>query len=249
MNSRKPLSLFRVLAALMLVSLSALGIFAEIDPDPNSPTPILLSETTSTRALALSESSNLNRLDPTKVESRAFDPNTRVTIFVTNVRLMADEGANAFRVYGSDAAGRQYRFPVVGFTTSPLRGVWAITIQLTDEIGFWPAPTADGDLLLQVTWRGLGSNRVRLGLGQTGGGPADDDGARPTPFGAETTARSTVSAGPQNEADYVGYKWSGDRMRFQEQATFGPNLTQDTRIRRIGIRSWLAEQFSAGYPS
>ncbi len=38
-------------------------------------------------------------------------------------------------------------------------------------------------------------------------------------------------------------------MRFLEQAGFGPTATLDARIRRIGIRTWLAEQFEAPYPS
>ena len=34
-----------------------------------------------------------------------------------------------------------------------------VTIRLTDEIGYWDPPPADGDLLFQITWRGMGSNR------------------------------------------------------------------------------------------
>ena len=120
MESRKSLPLLRVLAACMLVSLGALGVKADVDPDPNSPTPILLSETRSTRAVAVPEG-DISRIDLTRTESRAFDPNARVTLFVTNLTLMPDEGANAFRVYATDALGRQYRFPVVGFTGSPWR--------------------------------------------------------------------------------------------------------------------------------
>ena len=38
-------------------------------------------------------------------------------------------------------------------------------------------------------------------------------------------------------------------MRFLEQAAFGPNPAMDERVRRVGIRTWLAEQFLAPYPS
>jgi uncharacterized protein (DUF1800 family) len=34
-----------------------------------------------------------------------------------------------------------------------------------------------------------------------------------------------------------------------EQATFGPTSELDTRIRRVGLRTWLAEQFEAPYPT
>ncbi|MCV4615302.1 hypothetical protein OFM04_35925, partial [Escherichia coli] len=51
------------------------------------------------------------------------------------------------------------------------------------------------------------------------------------------------------ENDYIGYRFAGDRIRFLEQAAFGPTVALDQRIRRIGIRTWLAEQFEAPYPS
>jgi uncharacterized protein (DUF1800 family) len=233
----------------MFVCLCALGVFAEDDPDPNSPSPILLSQVSSTRAVAVPDG-DISRVDLMKTESRAFDPNARVTLFVTNLTLMPGEGASAFRVYATDSLGRQYRFPVIGFTSGAWRGVYSVTIKLTDEIGFWPQPQATGDLLLQLTWRGMGSNRVRLGFGKTGGGPADDDGAKPTPYVTAATARTTSKATESNESpDYVGYRWSADRIRVQEQATFGPNAMIDSRIRRIGLRIWLNEQFEAGYPS
>jgi uncharacterized protein (DUF1800 family) len=53
---------------------------------------------------------------------------------------------------------------------------------------------------------------------------------------------------PPEEPDYVGYKWSGDRMRFLEQATFGPTQALDSRIRRIGLRTWLNGQLATQYP-
>jgi hypothetical protein len=38
-------------------------------------------------------------------------------------------------------------------------------------------------------------------------------------------------------------------MRFLEQATFGPTPALAARIRRIGLRTWLNEQFETSYPS
>ncbi len=234
----------------MFVSFSALCVAAiEVDPDPNSPTPILLSRPNSTRAVAVPEG-NISRVDLLRTEDRAFGLNSRVTLFVTNLSLMPDEGANAFRVYATDILGRQYRLPVLNFTTTQWSGVYAVTFRLADEIGYWPQPDAIGDLLVQLTWRGLGSNRVRLGLGQTGGGPADDDNAKPTPYGTTAATRITFKeTEPNNTQDYVSYRWSGDRMRWQEQAAFGPTTALDSRIRRIGLRTWLAEQFESSYPS
>src|SRR5262249_18196849 len=124
-------------------------------------------------------------------------------------------------------------------------GVFAVVTFLNDDIHYWPAPEENGDILIGLTWRGLASNRVRLGLGATGGEIKDDAIATATPFASLGTQKG--DDGPTN--DLVGYLWSGDRIRFLEQATFGPTPALDTRIRRIGLRTWLAEQFDAPYPS
>jgi len=235
MESRSLHFLLRISATLVLGAFLTFGVAAQDDPDPNSPTPVLLSESGSTRALASNEGK------PGKV----FQPDTRIVLYVTGFKLPDDEGANAFRVYVEDADGRKYRFPVTNIELAR-RGVYAMTVLLTDQIGFWGPPKADGDILVGVTWRGLISNRVRLGVGQTGGRIKDDPGAIPTPTGKETAVRSkTTGASPE----YVGYRWSGDRSRFLQQATFGQNAVLDNRIRRIGLRTWLAEQFDSPYPS
>ena len=38
-----------------------------------------------------------------------------------------------------------------------------------------------GDALVRIRYRGIASNRVRVGIGQIGGGPLDDVNAVPTP--------------------------------------------------------------------
>ncbi|MEP6900559.1 MAG: DUF1800 family protein [Actinomycetota bacterium] len=217
----------------------------ETDPDPDSPTPVVLSEPDSTRALTVSPA-KIGRSNQSKFQSRAYAPEQDVVIYVTNVDLMKGEGANAFRVYAEDIKGQKYRFPVLDL--QPVRGfdgIYALTVKLKDEVGFWAPPTADGDVLINVTWRGLTSNRVRLGLGTIGGEIKDDEGAVPTPLYAVSPSKS----GDNQPIDLVGYKYSGDRIRFLEQATFGPTVDLDNRVRRIGLRTWLAEQFAAPYPS
>jgi uncharacterized protein (DUF1800 family) len=162
------------------------------------------------------------------------------------MELSKDEGANALRVYAKDRTGKIYRFPVVD--VQPLKNqdwIYAVTVELTDEIGFWEQPEADGDVLLRLTWRGLASNQVRLGLGKIGGKIREETGAAPTPY--KDYAERPVKTPPTE--NFVGNRWSGDRMRFLEQATFGATPALDARIRRIGLRTWLAEQFEASYPS
>ena len=245
MISRKSCLLLKVLSASFAIFLLAFPVLAqEVDPDPDSPTPVLLSEPETTRALTAIPT-KIKRVNQLKNQDKAFALEQNVTIYVTNLDLMKGEGSNAFRVYAEDVKGRKYRFPVLDLQpANGLVGVYALTIKLKDEVGFWEQPTADGDVLINVTWRGLTSNRVRLGLGKAGGDIKDDEGAVPTPLYG-TPTKNTDS----QTDDLVGYRWSGDRIRFLEQATFGPTVDLDNRVRRIGLRTWLAEQLAATYPS
>jgi hypothetical protein len=164
MNCIKPRYAERILVGFLLLLAFASLTVAQDDTDPNSPTPILLSETGSTRALAVENSGSRRAVSLAKIQSRAFEAGARVNLYATGLELNGDEAANALRVYAEDKAGKTYRFPVLD--VQPLKGqdwIYAVTIQLSDEIGFWDAPTADGDVLLRLTWRGLASNEVRLG--------------------------------------------------------------------------------------
>ena len=237
-------ALLRIISVSVFVLLSLVIVPAQDDPDPNSPTPILLSENDSTRALVSPIGKSRGSARAT---SRVFWPNQKIELFVTNIDLMDGEGAGAFRVYIQDSKGHEYRFPVLEIrpAINSQRGVFSVIIALTDDLHYWAEPPADGDVLVRLTWRGLSSNRVRLALGASGGKIKDDPGAFPTPLSFAT--KKGADDGPINEL--VGYRWSGDRMRFLEQATFGPTQALDTRIRRIGLRTWLAEQFEIPYPS
>lgn len=230
----------RIITAAFVIAMASAVSFAQDDPNPNSPTPILLSESGSTRALAV-EDNGYGQYRVAKIMSRAFEPNSRIVLYLANLSLMKGEGANAFRVYAVDSRGYQYQFPTYDLQpVADARNVWALTTELSDMIGYWPAPEANGDLAVYVTWRGLASNTTRLGLGQMGGGVGEIPNAVPTPVGT-TIAKNRTS--PEN---LVGYRWSSDRMRFLEQATFGPTQTLDQRVRRLGLRTWLAEQFEIG---
>jgi uncharacterized protein (DUF1800 family) len=245
MNSYSQRLLRIMAAAAFCVAFAVAGLGQNLtDPDPNSPVPVLMTIQGSNRAVALPA----ERLGAARIKSvteEAFRPDSRVVLFVRNLSLMPGEGANAFRIYVEHANGRNYTFPVLSIEPyndpSAGRGIYALTIQLTDQNRFWEAPSADGDVLVAVTWRGLISNKVRLGLGKTGGPIVDPSGSTSMmPDGGTTTAPAP---------EYVGYRWSSDRKRFLQQATFGPTAALDERIRRIGPRTWLAEQFEAPYPS
>ena len=236
----------RVLAVFVLVSSFGLWVRAQDDPDPNSPTPILLSEATTIRALAQSERA-AERVPLTRIEpSQAFPADSRVVIYIEDIELMDGEGASAFRVYATDKLGHTFAFPVldVKLLEPTYKKIFAMTIQLTDAIGYWPAP-GDGDVDIYVAWRGLASNTVKLGIGSIGSDEVPP-GSKPTPLGT-TAASLNTKNDSRVSPKYVGYRWSGDRRRFLEQATFGPTQALDDRIRRIGLKVWLSEQFAAPY--
>ena len=246
MKSGKTRSILRFLNVGFVFLLLAFAAAAQEDEsDFDSPTPVLLASTDSKRALAASP--NLARgFNLTKTKNRAYSAGSKVSLFVGNVSLLPDEAANAFRVHAEDEAGRKYRFPVLD--AAPVKnqpGVYALTVLLTDELGFWANPAFDADVLINVSWRGLTSKRLRLGIGKIGGNIKDDVEAGDD-FAVSASDQKAKDAPAQNA---VGFIRSGDRVRFMEQATFGPSPKLDVKLRRTGMRNWLDEQFDAPYPT
>jgi uncharacterized protein (DUF1800 family) len=235
-------------ACLLVISITGPISAQDSDPNPDSPTPILLSEPKSTRALAVKVGRSGLVSIPRKYVAQPFNVGKRskIVLYLTNLDLMPDEGANAFRVFAQDGKGTQYTFRVENLEqlSKGADGIYALTVTLYDDLGYWGQPLANGDVLINVTWRGLSTNRVRLGLGKIGGDIKDDAGAVPTPIGTKPVT-TDIDPSP----NYVGYRYSGDRKRFMEQATFGPTADLDNRIRRIGLRTWLGEQFEIQYPT
>jgi uncharacterized protein (DUF1800 family) len=217
-----------ILSALFVSIFLTLPTLAQTDPNPNSPTPILLGALDSTNALAAKQ----------PIQKDSFDLSSKIVLYLSNIELMRGEGENAFRVYGKDLLGKRYIFPVLNVKLVDTRNrVYALVVELRKES---EKTTDKGDLLMSVAWRGLESNQVSLSK-------EFDIEAVPKMFPAKDNfpaSKQTV-----DETNYVGYRWSGDRIRFLEQATFGPTDALDNRVRRIGIRTWLAEQFEAPYPS
>src|SRR5688500_1756707 len=105
-----------IAAALLIGFLLTIPSAAQNDPDPNSPTPVLLSSADSTRALAIQDNGRQTRGGLPKTGSAVFDLHSRAILYVTNVALMKGEDATAFRVYAVDARQRLYRFPVLGMS-------------------------------------------------------------------------------------------------------------------------------------
>ena len=226
------------LTALVMCGATAISL-AQGDAS-DSPEPIIISQSDSTRALATTP--NTLRGGLPKASTQIFKPgvDSRAIIYATNLDLTAGEGANAFRVYAEDANGKTYRLTVENIV--PLRKqnwIYAVTVKLYDDNGYNGQLPNNGDVLLRLTWRGLTSNRVILGFGgdETGGVQTikNDEGAVPTP--------APLSPPSKNGLNFA-YNSTGDRARFMEQAAFGPNPALDLRLRQVGIQRWIEEQFS-----
>jgi uncharacterized protein (DUF1800 family) len=220
-----------------ILTLTALSAFAQQDPNPDSPIPVLLSDVDTTRVLAVNTrgwesgvpSSGRLTFRPSRTSS--------ITIFVSNLQLMPGEGTNSIRVYLSQRSGKTFELQTDQLIEAS-KTVHAIQIRLFDPAGYRGQPIADGDSLIYLTWRGLASNALKIGLGSTGGGIQIPD-----------APKFAASSGDDRTSEAVGYFHSGDRVRFLEQAAFGPSTATDLRLRRIGLRTWLAEQFDMPYPT
>lgn len=165
---------FAVWLVLCLISILTRNAAAVAAINP----PVLISQETSTRALAMD--SLCFTSEPfalTSPCSWGSDRRTRVMLFATNLNLQAGENLSVVTADAEAANNRHYALAVE--YVGPVTGQeWpsAVVLRLNDDLG------DAGDVLVRVSYRGIVSNRVRLGVGHSGGGPADDQGAVPTPF-------------------------------------------------------------------
>ncbi len=140
--------------------------------------PVLLSETNSTRAIAV-ESIAWKREPFSFNEDNlsSSDKRTRITLFATNLDLLPGEDGTA--LVSADAEDSQHvHYPLAVEYAGKVPGFdWlsSVVVRLNDNL------TDVGDVLVGITFRGLASNRVRIGIGHIGGGPPDDDGSPPPP--------------------------------------------------------------------
>jgi hypothetical protein len=146
--------------------------------------PLLISQETSTRAIAL-ESLCLTS-EPfalTSPCSWGSDRQTRVILFAMDLQLQPGENSAVVTADAEDATHRHYDLMVEYVAPVPQQE-WLseVVLKLNDQLG------DVGDVLVQISYRGVSSNRVRLGIGHVGGGPADDQGATPTPVRPFTLA-------------------------------------------------------------
>lgn len=206
--------------------------------------PTLISQSSNTRAVAF-ESVTL-RGEPFPLTSTvAFSPDTRtrICVFAMGVQLLPGEGVNAFTADVQDSAGKLYPMRVEFMAVVPdvagppslsMAGLTMFIVRLPDDLG------DVGDVLLRINSHGLASNRVRVAIGHSGGGPSDDPGAVATP-----APDTPPAAEPPPDLDqFTGTPSDADAIRFLEQATWGPTSTDLAHVKAIGIKAYLNEQFS-----
>ncbi len=208
--------------------------------------PVILTEAASTRAIAVDAVTKMR--DPFPLTTPGFtagaDTRTRLMFFVLNLDLLAGEGANALTADAEDSTGRKYVFAVEHVTSVPgFEGLKQVIVRLSNDLG------DAGDLLVRINLHGMASNRARVSVGHTGGGIPDDPGSSPMPAPATppvATPRPTPNGyGAAATSD-------ADTVRFLEQATWGPTNAEVARVRALGLRAFLNEQFNApmsSYPT
>ena len=198
--------------------------------------PILISQATNTRAVAF-ESVTMRAEPFSLTQSVPFSSDTRnrICIFALDLELLPGEGANAFTADAQDAGGKLYPLRVEYVGQVPdFPGITMIIVRLADDLG------DVGDVLLRVNLHGVASNRVRIAIGHAGGGPADDAGAVATP----APATPPPADPPLVPDSYNGPASDADTVRFLEQASWGPTPAEVARVKAMGFKAYLDEQFN-----
>ena len=184
-TNRRLLLASLALAALAILSAPSRRSMAQ------SASPVLVSEATSTRAVALDASTRVR--EPFALTSPVRfgqDARTRLMLFAMNLHLAPGEDASAVTADAEDAAHNIYSLAVEYVGVVPGQE-WmnSVVVRLNEQLG-----TDAGDVLVRIKYKGASSNRVRVALGHIGGGPPDDVGSIPTP--APPVVAATPNANP-----------------------------------------------------
>ena len=152
-------------------------LLAAVEAHAQQTRPVLISHADSTRAIAFDSVTRAREPFTTKAQVKfGSDSATRIMLFALNLQLQSNETPAAVSADAEDANHTFYQLTVEHI--GPVRDhpwVSSVIIRLPESI------PATGDVLVRIKYRDLVSNRVRVGIGQTGGGPPDDQNAGPTP--------------------------------------------------------------------
>jgi uncharacterized protein (DUF1800 family) len=211
---------------------------------PNQPPSIFSISSSSTRAVVLESVSMTG--EPFSLNSAGnfspADPRTRVTLFGTNFDFLQGEGASALTADAQDGSGNLYPLKVEYVGTVPsFDGVYMVVLRLNDNM------TSNlGDVLVRLSLHGMASNRVRLAIGQIGGGPADDSAPNPAPATPPAAATPLTLAQYQAQYSNPSFASDSDLRRFLEQASWGGrgDDADFNHLKAIGIPAYINEQFN-----
>ena len=139
-------------------------LLAAVKANAQQTSPVLVSHPDSTRAIAF---------DSVTRTREPFTTTTRIMLFAMNLALPPGETLTA------DAEDSQHSVhPMTVEYIGPVPDnpwVSSVVIRVPENL------PATGDVLVRIKYRDVASNRVRVGIGQVGGGPPDDVTAIPTP--------------------------------------------------------------------
>ena len=184
----------RVVVFLLTVLLIAISFVNFDNAGAQATRPTLISHPDSTRAIAF-ESVTRQREPFTTTAQVKFgsDPTTRIMLFAMNLQLLPGETITAD---AEDASHTIYPL-TVEYAGSVPDQPWAtsLVVRLAENM-----PQA-GDVLVRIKYRGVESNRVRVGIGHTGDGPPDDENAVPTPGGLDPDPPTNIAATNLAETD------------------------------------------------
>ena len=157
----------------------------------------LISEDTSTRAVAVDSVTQKHEpFSTTSALQWGSDNRTRIMIFAMGLNLQPGEGPTAVAADAEDGAHNVYSLTVEYVGPVPdQEWVSSIILRLDDRMD------DAGDVLIGITYQGMPSNRVRVGIGHVGDGPPDDDGAVPTPGTTAPPPPLAITAGTLNTSD------------------------------------------------
>ena len=175
---------------LLAVLLLAISLVSFNHAGAQSTKPILISHPDSTRAIAFESVTQQREPFTTAVQVKfGSDSITRIMLFAMNLQLQIGETASAVTADVEDASHTIYPLTVEQVGNVPGQP-WAtsIVLRLTDNL------PETGDVLVRIKYRGVESNRVRVGIGHVGDGPPDDINAVPTPGMALPVPPSSITA-------------------------------------------------------
>src|ERR1043165_9752486 len=211
---------------------------------PNQPPSVFSISSSSTRAVVLESVSMTG--EPFSLNSAgnfsSADPRTRITLFGTNFDFLQGESATALNADAQYRSGNLYPLKVEYVGTVPsFDGVYMVVLRLNDNM------TSNlGDVLVRLNLHGMASNRVRVAIGQIGGGPADDSAPNPAPATPPGAATPLTLAQYQAQYNNPSFASDSDLRRFLEQASWGGrgDDADFNHLKAIGIPAYINEQFN-----